>query len=247
MKTVEVEILNQKQQKIRGFLYLPDQPADRTSCVVVSNGFTSSIESNIHTAIAFLENNIACLLFDFCGGSKAALSEGNFRDVSVQTEVSDLESVIHWVRSNYHFRDLFLMGSSMGGFVSAIVAAKEKDIRGLMLVFPAFVIPDDARAILRNDGSIREDSPALRESLPLPVLKEHAALDFEKEIRDYHGPVLIIHGTADPIVSLDYSKRALNVYDHADLSIYPGQGHGFDWKHKVMADKECVDFVEKYS
>lgn len=246
MKRVDMEFVNGKGQKIRGFLFLPNKPVDEISCVIVSHGFTSSTQSNIHTAIDFVANDIACLIFDFAGGSKISISQGKFEDVSVVTEVDDLENVIKWVRENYNFKDLFLLGSSMGGFVSAIAAAKTKGIKGLMLLFPAFVIPDDARGILKQDGSVSDVSPAVREGLKKEVLEAHAAIRFEDAIKDYQGPVLLIHGTEDKIVPLSYSQKANEIYQDSNLVIYPSQGHGFDWNHKVLADEACIEFVKEH-
>ena len=43
--------------------------------------------------------------------------------------------------------NIFLMGCSQGGFVSVLVAAKNKyPIKKLCLFYPALCIPDDARA-----------------------------------------------------------------------------------------------------
>ena len=215
--------------------------------LVVSHGFTSGIESNLHTALAFAGSGIACLVFDFGGGSPLSLSQGKFEDVSVPTEVQDLESILDWVKEHYAFKDIFLLGSSMGGFVSAIVAAKNPDIKGLMLIFPAFVIPDDARAILGISGSVSPDSPALRENLKKEVLEAHASLNFEKAIQGYSGPVLLIHGDKDAIVPLSYSQKAKEIYKDARLLVYKDQGHGFDMKHKVLADDECIGFVKAFS
>ena len=47
------------------------------------------------------------------------------------------------------------------------------------------------------------------------------------EIAAYDRDVLIIHGDADDIVPLSYSKRALEAYPSAELKIMSGAGYGF--------------------
>ena len=69
--------------------------------------------------------------------------------MSVLTETKDLKAVIEYVR-NLSYTDsekILLMGCSQGGFVSALVAAKNNfPIEKLVLFYPALCIPDDARA-----------------------------------------------------------------------------------------------------
>lgn len=68
--------------------------------------------------------------------------------MSVLTEVQDLEAVIRYAQSLPYTGDtLLLMGCSQGGMVSALTAAKHPDaVDRLVLFYPAFCIPDDARA-----------------------------------------------------------------------------------------------------
>lgn len=75
-------------------------------------------------------------------------SDGKTTEMSVLTEVKDLEAVIAYVRTlPYTGDELLLMGCSQGGFVSAITAAKYPGIADkLVLFYPALYIPDDARA-----------------------------------------------------------------------------------------------------
>lgn len=53
-------------------------------------------------------------------------SDGNTTDMSVLTEVKDLEAVIEYAESKTYTNSskILLMGCSQGGFVSAITAAK---------------------------------------------------------------------------------------------------------------------------
>ncbi|MBE6960830.1 MAG: alpha/beta hydrolase, partial [Ruminococcaceae bacterium] len=55
------------------------------------------------------------------------------------------------------------------------------------------------------------------------------------EIKSYRGPVLIVHGTKDNIVKLDYSRQAQRAYPNAKLHIIEGGAHGFGKKHDAIA------------
>ena len=60
-------------------------------------------------------------------------------------------------------------------------------------------------------------------------------MDPYEEIKPYRGPVLIVHGTKDGIVKLDYSRRAQRAYPNAKLHIIEGGAHGFSKKHDAIA------------
>lgn len=74
--------------------------------------------------------------FDFCGGAASKRSDGSPLEMSVFTEQADLEAVIAMIQElDYVDQDnLFLMGTSQGGAVSAITgAAHPQEIRGMIL------------------------------------------------------------------------------------------------------------------
>ena len=177
-------------------------------------------------------------------------SDGKTTDMSVLTEVQDLEAVIRYTQDlPYTGNELLLMGCSQGGFVSAIVAAKHPStVSKLVLFYPALCIPDDARA-----GKMmlaRFDPQNIPEKLRCGPMKlgrcyPAAVIDMDpyEEIKAYTGPVLIVHGTKDKIVRMDYSKRAAKCYANAELHFIEGGAHGFSRKHDVAA----MDILNKFA
>ena len=51
--------------------------------------------------------------------------------------------------------------------------------------------------------------------------------DMMKYAVKYTGPVLIIHGTEDPLVAPSYSIKAARLYRNCELRWIDGAGHGF--------------------
>ncbi len=49
---------------------------------------------------------------------------------------------------------------------------------------------------------------------------------FEKAA-EYAGPVIVFHGSDDPLVSIRYSEMLCEKCGNARLIRFPGQGHGF--------------------
>ncbi|MBO5484566.1 MAG: alpha/beta hydrolase [Lachnospiraceae bacterium] len=51
-----------------------------------------------------------------------------------------------------------------------------------------------------------------------------------------------MHGDADDIAPLSYSRKAVKTYSSADLKVIKGAGHGFDG----AADDEAVRYILSY-
>ena len=201
----------------------------------------------------------AAYCFDFCGGSapgRGGTSDGATTDMSVLTEVKDLEAVIAYARSLPYTGDtLLLLGCSQGGFVSGLVAAKsEMKVDKLVMFYPALCIPDDARAgemrLAQFDPKNIPDIIACGNMmLGSCYVTDVIDMDVYAEITPYNGPVLIVHGTADAIVSVDYAHKATAAYEaavagRATLRIIEGGGHGFSPEHKAIAFEALSAFVK---
>ena len=53
-------------------------------------------------------------------------------------------------------------------------------------------------------------------------------MDPYQAVEAYHRPVLIVHGDADPVVPIEYSRRAVKLYKDARLLEIPKADHGFN-------------------
>lgn len=150
--------------------------------------------------------------------------------MSIFTEQADLEAVIRMVQELTFVdeENLFLMGTSQGGAVSAITAAASKEeIKGTILLYSAFTLVNYAKEQFESV----EDIPDTYYQMWMTVGRAYAEnlLDYDiyEAISVYDRDVLLIHGDADSIVPLSYSERAVDVYKSARLEILTGAGHGF--------------------
>ena len=180
----------------------------------------------------------------------AKTGDGATTDMSVLTEVQDLEAVIRYAQSLPYTGDtLLLMGCSQGGMVSALTAAKHPDaVDRLVLFYPAFCIPDDARA--GHMMMAHFDPQNLPEKIhcgPMPLGRCYPEavmhMDVFREITPYTGRVLIVHGTADGIVKPDYAKKAAETYANAELHLIDGGAHGFNRRHDAEAIRYLTAFA----
>jgi dipeptidyl aminopeptidase/acylaminoacyl peptidase len=208
-------------------------------------------QSTVRHYAEFLANlGWAAFTFDFCGGGLKSSSDGEQVEMSVLTEVEDLMSVIKYVkqRKDVDTERISLMGCSQGGVVCALTAAKLKsDIERLVLFYPAFCIPDDAR---RGQMMFAKFDPA---NIP-PVVSRYPMklgdvyvkavinMDIYEEIRGYEGPVLLVHGTKDKIVNISYARKAHEVYKQCEYLEVEGAGHKFSKEH----DQIAMDTLKKF-
>ncbi|MEI6561336.1 MAG: hypothetical protein WCO68_04525, partial [Verrucomicrobiota bacterium] len=85
-------------------------PADPEKIVLFAHGYTGTkCESGrlfVQTARALAEAGISALRFDFWASGD---SEGGFEEVSPNTEIADLHSVIAWARSR-RFSEIGVLG-----------------------------------------------------------------------------------------------------------------------------------------
>ena len=233
-------------RRIYGQFYLPKTVQDKYPTVIISHGFGSSYSVTAPYAERLAEAGIAGYVFDFCGGSAGSRSDGSMLEMSVLTEKADLEAVFNGL-SDFDFVDdgyMFLMGESQGGLVSALVAADHmEDVQGLVLLYPAFVIPDNARAQYSDVFEIPEETSALGMRVGKRYYADVLDMDVYEEIQGYMKDVLLIHGSSDNLVPIDYSRRAAEVYESAELITLEGSGHGFYGSSLEEAAQAATEFV----
>ena len=231
---------------IYGKLFLP-QGEPPFPLVILAHGFNGNFDKVEPYARAFAENGIAACEFDFIGGGEGSRSEGSIRNMSVLTEAADLNAVIDSLKQRKEFdpERVFLLGRSQGGFVTAYIAEERpQDIRAMILLFPGFVISDDMREIAPNPEEIPETLELMGATIGRIYLEDAISVDIYEKMGNYSGDVLIFHGTADNIVPITYSERAVTAFPSAELVIIEGAGHGFTGEDDQYVTKLSVDFVK---
>ncbi len=235
-------------KKIYGFLYTPKCEIDNIPTVIICHGFGCSHLDNIDNATNLVKEGYACYIFDFCGGSPKSKSDGDIIDMSVLTEVSDLTCVIEQIRKQRFVdeKNIFLMGQSQGGFVAAITAANHVEkIRGLVLEYPAFVIPDDTRNVYNTLDEIPDEMIQFKIKIGKRFHADVMNFDAYKNIVGYNKNVLIIHGDCDRLVPISYSQKAVEVYTSAKLITIKGAKHGFYDDNAVIVLKNILKYLNE--
>jgi pimeloyl-ACP methyl ester carboxylesterase len=151
-------------------------------------------------------------------------------EMSIIDECSDLKAVVEHFRNSKDVDPdrIVLLGESQGGLVSALVANEIPDaVDKLILVFPAFCIPDNWNRRYPDVNEIPDTTWLWEVPLGRRFFQEIRDMSVFDGMENYDGPVLIVQGDNDPVVSMEDSQRAVGLYENAHLHVIPGAGHGF--------------------
>ena len=217
-------------KQIYGVVYIPQNAGEQMPAIIYSHGFGGSHQYGTQYAKAMAARGYVVYCFDFCGGSPGSRSDGSTLEMSLFTEREDLEAVIKMMQELDYVdnSNLFLLGTSQGGAVSALTAAAHPDeIKGVVLLYPAFVLVDNANELFHSSEEIPDTYYFLWMNVGRTYFEPLLDYDIYADIKDYTKDVLILHGDADSIVPLSYSEKAVQVYSSAQLKVLQGAGHGF--------------------
>lgn len=245
--TVSELTLERDGLKIWGKLWLPDTDGP-LPLVICAHGFGGNYEHVKAYAEAFARNGTAAFAFDFIGGGYGSRSDGTMREMSVLTEAADLNAVLDRMKELPEINpdQVFLLGASQGGFVSSYVAGiRPDDVAGLIALYPAYVLQDNAWKQTPDPENIPETISLMGITLGGIYNRDAMSFDIYDVIRNYPGKVLIIHGTVDAVVPISYSERAVEVFPDAELIRYDGANHGFFGQDLVNSENESIAFVRE--
>jgi alpha-beta hydrolase superfamily lysophospholipase len=226
--------LTVEERLLAGTLHLP---ADRQSApwVVLCHGLFSSMASKKFTALAELlsRSGIAALRFDFSGCGE---STGDIADTTVSRRLQELEAVVCFADSHKALgHNCALMGSSLGGFVALLLAAR-RPFKALSL----WATPYDLATIRAN--------------LP-PQDLQRLKQDFFTDAADYKldtlyidTPMQIIHGACDEIVPVNHSDRLCSIDNPlCQRIIIPGADHSIsNPQHRKKALDACCPWLQQH-
>lgn len=164
---------------------------------------------------------------------------------------------------NYGYKEIYVIGHSMGGVIACHIAGKYKEVKRLVLIAPAF-----------HYLAVKNDDINLIESLKsgIDILKEYkldnlfgkvkkmpinAPLEFVHLVKDYYDtplyvsvPTLIIWGTKDtvvPFTSAEYVFKSLRS-KYKFLLIVRGANHNaFKGPRKEETTRYVIKFLKDFS
>ncbi|HKI98632.1 MAG TPA: alpha/beta hydrolase [bacterium] len=199
----------------------PDAPV-----LLFFHGNAGSREGRLHNLRGLHRAGISVLIFDYrgYGGSTGAPSErGLYRDG---------EAAADWLRQEVGARPIVYFGRSLGGAVAAHVALTRP---------PAALILESTFTSARDMA---------RRVLPLPgiALVMRSRFDVLGAVRQWRGPLLMIHGEADEVVPFPLGRRLFEVAAGPDKAFHavPGGHHNDTYERAGAAYWRWLrEFVER--
>ncbi|MDO4797091.1 MAG: alpha/beta fold hydrolase [Coriobacteriales bacterium] len=243
-----------KKIRLYGVLRVPKGAAERHRAypaVVCAHGFTANHAEADPYAIGLASRGFVSLSIDFFGGGWGIRSDGTLLDMTVETERDDLLAFVDALTLLPYVDadNVCLLGCSQGGFVSTMAAAaRPRDVRALCLMYPAFVLHDDALALYPQVQDVPDSYPAFDFAPERSTISREYNLvarrtDPYRLMTAYPGQVLIVHGDADAIVPLSYAQRAQQTFAHARLEVMEGGDHGLRGDYLPRAVEFATEFL----
>ena len=224
-----VEVWSERNgNRIFGMMYYNSTASEKQPAVILSHSSSLTHEAMKGYASAIAKMGFAAYCFDFCGGSDKSKSDGKTDEMTVFTEVEDLRAVVKTVKSLDYVdsSNVCLLGSSQGGLVSALLADEcPDDFAGMILFYPAFNIPEMVK-MFSGFGGFGDFGGMM--SMSEAYINSIKDFDVWSHIGKFSKPVCIIHGTADMIVPISNSEKAVGLYPSATLNKIEGANHGFN-------------------
>lgn len=237
---------------IHGRWYM-DGREEKWPAIIICHEFGTNMHSTARYAKILCRQGYAVFIFDFCGSESGTSQGRKSTEMSVTTEVVDLLKVIDYVESRpfVNNKHIFLMGCSQGGLVASLAAEKRKnEIEKLVLLYPALSIPDDARKGSMLDAEFHTDEipetfvVMKRFNMGKRYMADAIVLSEWKEMMRYKNPVLIVHGTDDELVDIDYARKAAKIFPNAKLVEIDGGHHLFPTlEERKLAVEETIKFL----
>jgi hypothetical protein len=181
--------------------------------IVYLHGFASSPQSG--KAVFFAER-FRALGVPF---TAPQLDEGSFEGLTISGQLRVVEKTVQG-------EPAVLMGSSLGGYLAALYAARHPEIEKLVLLAPAFQFPTRWRArystqeleLWRRQGTIPFFHYGFKEERGLGFQMVEDALKYEDEPA-FRQPALVLHGRKDEVVPAALSKAFAEGHPNVTLRL----------------------------
>jgi pimeloyl-ACP methyl ester carboxylesterase len=134
------------------------------------------------------------------------LDEEDFQALTVSRQLRVVDRAVHG-------DSVILMGSSLGGYLAALYAARHQIVERIVLLAPAFQFPSRWRkrfepdlAQWKREGVKNFYHYAFKGDRPLGYQFVEDAVQYEDE-PDFRQPALVLHGIRDDVVPAELSQQ----------------------------------------
>jgi pimeloyl-ACP methyl ester carboxylesterase len=218
---------NCRGDTLSGVLHHPEANSAGAS-VILCHGMESNKNSDklVLMSDALAARGILTLRFDF---AYAGESSGKFEDITCSGEVDDLQAAYALIQNRQPGKTA-IFGSSLGGTVALLFAAREATVAALVTLAAPLHPENFPRRILTlaQCQQWREQRFTIYngQRLNVSLLEDLESIQVSDSVRRIKCPVLILHGDADEIIPVEEAYELHACLSSAKrLSILPGTDH----------------------
>ncbi|WGL59719.1 alpha/beta fold hydrolase [Pigmentibacter sp. JX0631] len=226
--------------KLNGWL-IKSKRKENLGLVVQFHGNAENISTHFLYLSWLTEYGYDVFIFDYRG---YGLSNGNPEREMI---FKDSIQVLNWIFSNYTYKNIFLVGQSLGGAILIPVIGENPNekIRGIVLdsTFSSY------RSITRDKLSSVWLTWPLQWPLSFLVSDEYSPIDFANKIT---VPILNFHSENDPVVSYELGKALYEaIPSQKEMNTLSGKEHcaAFimkeDQYRRKLLEFFCMNILEK--
>jgi len=255
MKEEKVEFCNNKNQKIKGLLSLPEKK--NSPIVIVIHGFKGTKEyypfSN-NSIKPLTDEGIAVLRIDCRGSGESDLE---FKDFTIKSESEDVLTTINYVKKlkNIDSERIALIGISMGAAAILLAMKNKPKVKTLVFWEPAWYFKDgsrydtsESRKTVKEEGVfyVTQGFTGKKLMAGKELLQEMSTLDVRPFMKFVEIPVLILRGAMDEILRVVNDKEAVKILK-AEYKIIGKGDHNFtDKESERELIKSTVEWLNKW-
>ncbi len=245
---VEELIIKNGENDVFGKIFYPTTEGKHPA-IIMCHGYNGSHADFVNECKYFASNGYIAYALDFCGSSNRSKSSGKTTDMTIFTEKEDLLAVFDYISAmdEVDSEQVYLFGGSQGGLVASLAAEERADkVKGMILYFPAFNIPDNWRQNFPDVNMIPETYDFWGVLLGRKFFADmHDFYTFDN-IGNFKKNILIVQGDQDTIAPLAASQYAATLYENAELVVLPGEGHGFTPSAAKTAMMKTLKFMQEH-
>jgi dipeptidyl aminopeptidase/acylaminoacyl peptidase len=255
-------VIENEGQKIFGMFHRPlNMPSNKFPVVLMCHGFAGNKSGRYRIYVSLAQElakaGIASLRIDFRGSGD---SEGDFSEMTIETEVSDVLKALEFLNSHPQVDNsrIGLLGNSFGGAIAVLSAKRYEKIKSLVLlasIFNSQQWRQKWEKLHSKDSEVNIVEEMMRAydgNVPgKGFYKSFFNLDVEPHLPSLQSvPLLLIHSEADDRVSIteaeNYVRCRKNAMAETQFIKLNKCGHDFShFDERSVAISKSVDWFSK--
>ena len=260
----EAVIIENQGEKIFAVLHRPLQTSSSTTekvpAIVICPGFGGTKCGKFRMFVTLgkelAKQGVAVLRFDYRGGGD---SEGEFRDITLEGEVSDTLQCLNFLANDPQIDSsrLGILGRSLGGAIAVLTARRFPLIKSLALLAPVFKSDPwrELWEVLKSNQTLDRVKEDILRNIPADIpnpefLAQFFKLNIPQELLELkHVPFLHIHGEQDKVVTIEHARefeKARSEIPNSRFIQLPKSDHDFSdpSEQKITIQALCQWFQE---